>query len=404
MLDEIKKIIKYNKYALIVLLILVSVTYFAWSFVSGVIFKQISGDFDILNERITFRIEDNINDFENVLLGLRGLYEASDFVSRDEFSEFIDAQNIFERYPALHSVQFVEIVDLENIDEYILDRKEEGFDDFKVSGKGEFDQLYVVNYSEPKETFYSVFGNNLAIQPSLKEVFEKTRDINGFVISSPSFVGVYSVDVPVIFAVLPIYQNRQDLSNLQSRRESIFGYVVITLKTDDIIKNAFDNSIDETLVDYKITDGQKEVIDRIYNINPNNDLFFSRGIELGGRKWFYRSYATDEFFDQYNSEFTLTTFSSILGLFISILVSFVVFIVTNTSRKTTIVIEKMKKDYERQKDKLEEQTKLFEKEKKEAEDRLLETEKLNKVMIGREIRMKELKDELKKIKNNEKRL
>ena len=124
--------------------------------------------------------------YGDVLYALRGLFNASNAVSRDEFRRFVTGLGIHERYPGLLNVSYAQFVPGAKKAEFEQQvRRESGFSDFSIIPPGDRPEYHVLVYFEPQEGRRPSFGLDLASDPPRREVVERARDTAEIATSEP---------------------------------------------------------------------------------------------------------------------------------------------------------------------------------------------------------------------------
>jgi len=124
--------------------------------------------------------------YGDVLYALRGLFNSSNAVSRDEFRRFVTGLGIHERYPGLLNVSYAQFVPGAKKAEFEQQvRRESGFSDFAINPPGDRPEYHVLIYFEPQEGRRPSFGLDLASDPPRREVVERARDTAQIATSEP---------------------------------------------------------------------------------------------------------------------------------------------------------------------------------------------------------------------------
>lgn len=111
-----------------------------------------------------------------------GLFAASDFVDREEWKLYVQAQLDPDNETGVRAVEYVTYVPAskkEEFEEMVREDtalKSEGYPDFKIVPEGEHTEYYVVTYIEPEEGNESAFGLNLGFNEDRLETLERARD------------------------------------------------------------------------------------------------------------------------------------------------------------------------------------------------------------------------------------
>ena len=77
------------------------VTLVVWAGFLLILDESRSHEFHDENEKIILEIKDRLEKYDAVLLGIKGLYVSSDYVSLEELNLFVESQNLKERFPGI---------------------------------------------------------------------------------------------------------------------------------------------------------------------------------------------------------------------------------------------------------------------------------------------------------------
>ncbi len=207
--------------------------------------RTIRAQFDRhIAERVA-ALEEEIGLNLEILLSLKDLYAASEYVSEDEFSKFTGPA--IERHPGVQSLQWVPRVPVHERDPFEKRVRAEGESDFRIRrpesppeapGYRPLPDYFPVLYVEPFEQRKALRGLDLGAVPQLQVEMERSRDM-GRIRATPRVpLGQTSRDEgPHTFVIfVPIYSGTA--STLMDRRDRLEGYIVGVLQIPVLIENA----------------------------------------------------------------------------------------------------------------------------------------------------------------------
>lgn len=418
---------------LILFFVTVALSYF--------VFKNIEENsqkiFKIANKDLIILIEDTLDEYLSILFSVRGLYAASMFVDRSEFSIFVNSQDLFERFPGLQAIEFLNHVNDENINDFIksvvndTSYNDKGYPNFSISPSGKRDEYYIVNYIEPLAGNEVAFGFDVFSNSTRREAIEKSRDTNSVIITSPIVLVQGGKDESVVLASLPIYKNGFPKDTVEQRREAINGVVLAIFRIQDLFNDIMKESRGATknihyrIEDINVSDESKLLLDsQVYFNGDYSDhkrkYLVKTTIEVGGRSWEIISSETPEFTDNIKSKF-IFWIVLLIGTLLSVTVSYIIFVYADSRQKAVDLANTMTRDLriarenaenalvieESSKQKVEQALRSAEESKAVVEKSLIEVEKskksfkrMNELMTGRELKMIELKKEIADLKKN----
>ena len=102
--------------------------------------------FDRLAGRIEREIERRLLQPIYGLKGARGVYAASDEVSRIDFRNYVDSRQLAQEFPGIRGFGFIERVPRPDLDRFLVQARADGMPDFQVRTSGQWPDLYVIKY------------------------------------------------------------------------------------------------------------------------------------------------------------------------------------------------------------------------------------------------------------------
>ncbi len=112
-------------------------------------------------EQLEANLQGQISDLDHLLNGLRGLFLASDDVSRAEFQHFVDSRDQRLRYPGFHGLGYIERVRRAELPAFVARTRRDAAPQFQVHSAGLAPELYVVKYLEPLSRNEAALGYDI---------------------------------------------------------------------------------------------------------------------------------------------------------------------------------------------------------------------------------------------------
>src|SRR5258706_118580 len=135
-------------------------------------------------------VQSRIRAYGDVLYALRGLFDSSDKVTRDEFHRFAQALSLGERYPGVTNISFASRVPHAKKLEFERAVRAEtsllvkGLPEFAIKPPGERPEYAVLTYIEPMGKNIPAWGLDLNADPLRRSVIERARDTGQMASSS----------------------------------------------------------------------------------------------------------------------------------------------------------------------------------------------------------------------------
>jgi PAS domain S-box-containing protein len=103
--------------------------------------------------------------YENVLHGANGLFAASEAVERREWKAYLDRVSVQARFPGIGAVGYAAYVARTDLDTFVQAARSDEMPDFKVTSRGDHEELLVVKFIEPEEGHREVLGLDMNSDP-----------------------------------------------------------------------------------------------------------------------------------------------------------------------------------------------------------------------------------------------
>ena len=269
-----------------------------------------------------------MKNYQEMLLGVAGLYEASKSVEREEFHAYVTGLHIENNYVGVQGVGYAHWLAPEYLDEYIHAVRSEGFNDFMIRPLATRDHYTSITYIEP------FAGRNLAAfgYDMYSEPIRRAAMINAVVRNATSISAkvtlVQEIDKDVQAGMLmyhPVYRKNKPLDTEAQRWNALDGFAYSPFRANDLI-NAIvtERSLD---INFKIYTSDK--IDReqeLYSTTLADDSYqptFRKQLSMNllGQDWTLDVISTPHF-DANNATYfdeivlVLGTLSSFLLFFL----------------------------------------------------------------------------------------
>ena len=207
-----------------------------------------------------------VQSYADALVGLRGLFDSSDSVSRAEFRTYVDTLNIANRYPGIQSLTFVRRVPREQKAAFERsvrnDRSVEpqGYPDFKVKPPGERDDYFVIDYIEPKAGNEAAFGFDHGHEAVRRAQVNRAIE-TGEATASGRVKLVQSHLTGAGFSMrLAVYAKGAPLTTPQARYRATVGLVGAAFSVDNLLRGVVGRALGN------------QVQVKIYDAGPVNEL------------------------------------------------------------------------------------------------------------------------------------
>jgi len=176
-------------------------------------------------------IESRLNSYENILRASKGLFGASDKVTRAEWKQFIGSFEIDKRYVGIQAVGYAEAIKKPDLQSHIQSVRQTDLKDYNVYPAGDRPLYVSLLYSESTNPDKDPRKNNIGLDLYTDEIRRSAMDLSRDSgeasitdIAKPLRPNSQNFDSTLII-YLPIYEGGVTPSSVEQRREKLSGFV-----------------------------------------------------------------------------------------------------------------------------------------------------------------------------------
>ena len=184
--------------------------------------------FDAQVTELSQNIELRMRDHEQLLLGAKGLFEASETVSRAEFHHYISTLDISQRYPGIQIVGFTAWVKPDELTQFTQRIRDEGFPQFDIRPAGTRESYSAIIYMEPfANQNVAAFGFDMFSEPARQKAMRAAVATNRASLSEKVILvqerSGYVQAGTLLY--LPIYKKNLPTETEAQRWNALLGFV-----------------------------------------------------------------------------------------------------------------------------------------------------------------------------------
>ena len=222
--------------------------------------KKLEADFKQQAEVITRSVESRLSTLGYSLVTLRGLFIASDRVTRDEFSAYI--QHVIPGIKGVAGFAWNPYIQHEQRADFERDMQAQGYENFYIKEKdpeGKYEvasqraDYTVISFIEPIAENRILVGLNVGVDPIRLPVLERARDTGAIAMTKPLPLLQHVTFRRGVIVYYPVYTRAHNLSTAAERQQSLAGYVTAIVSLDDLIPTAL-NTFSKKDFEVKILD------------------------------------------------------------------------------------------------------------------------------------------------------
>ena len=233
-------------------------------------------EFEIRAGELVAGLERRMLSQEQILWGVAGVFDSSDYVSRSEFQRYYTSLRLGENYPGVQGVGYVELFAANQKERHIAEIRGQGLADYTIRPVGEREIYSAVVYVEPFNwRNQRALGFDMLLEPIRVKAAMRARD-EGRVVISDKVVLVQETSQDMQAGVLlfaPLYQGGYVPHSLEARRAALRGWVYMPMRIGDFIDSYLQQEYPEL---------SKQIMLRIYSgdeIREETLMYCSGGVD-----------------------------------------------------------------------------------------------------------------------------
>ncbi|WP_461631477.1 PAS domain S-box protein [Labilibaculum euxinus] len=252
-------------------------TLFASIFVKFLNDKKDEAEFRFECREISSKIDLRLHAHAQLLRSGAAFFSVSDTVKRETWGNFIKQSKVDLNLPGILGTGFSLLVPKDQLENHILQIRNEGFPDYKVWPESSGDTSTAIIFLEPfSERNLRAFGYDMTTEPVRREAMERARDLDIAALSGKVLlVQETKKDVQAgNLMYVPVYQKGVKLNTVEARRAAIKGWVYSPYRMNDLMSGILNK--------WKHIDNKKTFYLHIFdgvNCTSQSLLFESRSTE-----------------------------------------------------------------------------------------------------------------------------
>ena len=240
-LSDIARELSQARAAFIVLGLGLVISFGAWRFTEERVGGETIAEFQQKSARAVEAIDRRIQDNINLLIGLRGLFNASDQVTREEFRLYLSGFKLERRHSGVrvasysHRLTRAEKTAFEQRVRRDTSINPRGYPDFAIKPPGERDEYLVIEYLQPMAGNEAALGLDLIADPVLRRAdIAPLRDSGEPVVTGPLALPIDPNQISFVLRAA-IYRRGMPLQTVAQRREAFQGVVAVVVHIDELM-------------------------------------------------------------------------------------------------------------------------------------------------------------------------
>lgn len=292
-------------------------------------------------DRIESIIHQRLRRFEIALRGVKGLVEASEFLNKQEYRNYINALELDKNLLGFQGLAVAYYVPHDAKNRHFQEMRQRGFDHYVIQPSGDRDLYIPLSLIEPYSGSnqlaigYDLYSNTV-IKPSLMQ----SRDTGLMVLSQKvTLIQDQGTNNPAAVMYMPIYDLRLPQTTTEERRKAIIGWVSGPFRIDHFIAS-LKQQLDQDIAIELFEDATTSTDSWLYGAAiEHTNLRTQRTINVGGREWSLVLHALPSF----DIRFAVNTQQQMIagGVVLSFLLGFLFWLLGTGRARAELLANKM---------------------------------------------------------------
>ncbi len=211
-------------------------TWVTWSVMERKEQEKFQLVFESKAELLRQKIDERMSDHGRVLLGAKGLFEASKSVERGEWRAYVNMLSIGE-HPGALGYGFVHYVRGEEIPAFLKATRDDEAPKFEIKKLSQENQHFIIEYLEPLAPNATAVGLDLSFETNRREAAWAAALSGKTTLSRQIRLVQGDGSIPGFLIFCPLYKKNLPLSTEEERRQALFGWVYSPLRIDRILEH-----------------------------------------------------------------------------------------------------------------------------------------------------------------------
>ena len=298
-------------------------------------------NFQVAADQIVYNLKDRLATYAVVLRGVKGYFEGSESIDRQEFRAYVNALQLLPSDSGLQSISLILQVSASALGEHIRDMQRKGFADYRVQPEGARSLYAPITHIEPFEgPNLKALGFDVLTLPVAKAALDRASATGQPALSGPLALMQDGRQGQVLY--LPLYDARTRTPPAPGQPVRLLGWVSAPFRLADVIRSMsreFDPDIGLQILDH--TAGASPGVVLFSNTGTEvasadaGGLQVTRVLEFGGRRWLLRMSPLPSFDLRHQGDSHLPM--AVMGVFLSLLLGWLTWLLA-TGRERAVVL------------------------------------------------------------------
>jgi PAS domain S-box-containing protein len=207
--------------------------------------RRIQAEFTRKAQIMATTLGSNFESYVDVLYSIKGLFDSSKTVDRQEFQIFV--QRLFDRHSGIQALEWIPVVTHQQRSLCEAAARRDGFSEFQITERQSQGQMvpvtrrpeyFPVYYVEPYAGNELALGFDLASNSARREAISRSRDTGKLTATARITLVQEQEKQYGVVVFLPVYGQQGVPATVEARRAALRGFVLGVFKIGDMVTSA----------------------------------------------------------------------------------------------------------------------------------------------------------------------
>ncbi len=239
-----------------VLVVALLLTGIAYLYVNHDVEQRERARFEESTQATKRAVDRRMDTYIDATLDGRGLFAASEHVTREEWSSYVAGSELERRYPGIQAIAYAERVPLDKKGSFVERVRREGLSSYDLRPAGARYEYFPLTYVAPSDKANRpLLGYDFYADRVSRDAMEQARDTGLPRASGKVDLGKAGLSKQSGFLVYtPVYRHGAPDETTDERRQALQGFIVSVFRTDKLLGGIFRGEPGPR-VDFEIFDG-----------------------------------------------------------------------------------------------------------------------------------------------------
>ena len=242
--------------ALLVLLIPLGLTFYAWKVSSQAATENASLQFDALTIESKKALSSRINSYQNALLGGVAYFQGSNRITRDEWRRYVEMLDLRDNFPGINGLGWITSLAPGGVESYLQATRADSARNFDIHPKDVKDGNYIITFIEPEEINRQAVGLNIAFEENRKEAADLSRHTGKPAITKRIILVQDEEKTPGFLLLHPMYKDGFEVGSADEKWAVFDGWIYAAFIAKNFMKDLTKSQ--GNTINLRIYDGNSE--------------------------------------------------------------------------------------------------------------------------------------------------